>query len=68
VLLDGGRTAPDQKVAENAQTAENEGRCAWVALFVDFPVTKHGLAGALHGDSAGSDALYAFFVDRLVPV
>ncbi|RWZ58446.1 TetR/AcrR family transcriptional regulator [Labedella populi] len=41
---------------------------AWVALFVDFLVTKHGLAGALHGDSAGSDALHAYFVDRLVPV
>lgn len=41
---------------------------AWVALFVDFLVTKHGLAGALQGDSAGSDALHAYFVDRLVPV
>ena len=41
---------------------------AWVALFVDFLVTKHGLAGALHGDSAGSDALHRYFVDRLVPV
>jgi AcrR family transcriptional regulator len=40
----------------------------WVSLFVDFLVTKHGLAGALHGDSAGSDALHAYFVDRLVPV
>ena len=40
----------------------------WVALFVDFLVTKHGLAGALHGDSAGSDALHTYFVDRLVPV
>ncbi|WP_420881321.1 TetR/AcrR family transcriptional regulator [Rhodococcus sp. (in: high G+C Gram-positive bacteria)] len=41
---------------------------AWVALFVEFLVTKHGLAGALQGDSAGSDALHAYFVDRLVPV
>ncbi|MFG6501882.1 TetR/AcrR family transcriptional regulator [Microbacterium sp. P05] len=41
---------------------------AWVAMFVDFLVTKHGLAGALQGDSAGSDALHASFVDRLVPV
>lgn len=41
---------------------------AWVALFVDFLVTKHGLAGALQGDSAGSDALHTYFVDRLVPV
>jgi AcrR family transcriptional regulator len=41
---------------------------AWSALFVNFLVTKHGLAGALQGDSAGSDALHAYFVDRLVPV
>ncbi|MBK4346286.1 helix-turn-helix transcriptional regulator [Lacisediminihabitans sp. G11-30] len=41
---------------------------AWVALFVEFLVTKHGLAGALQGDSAGSDALHSYFVDRLVPV
>lgn len=40
----------------------------WVTLFVDFLVTKHGLAGALQGDSAGSDALHAYFVGRLVPV
>ncbi|OOB90653.1 TetR/AcrR family transcriptional regulator [Rathayibacter sp. VKM Ac-2630] len=40
----------------------------WVALFVDFLVTKHGLAGAVHGDSSGSDVLHAYFVDRLVPV
>ncbi|MDX2359130.1 TetR/AcrR family transcriptional regulator [Dietzia sp. PP-33] len=53
-------------LAESA-TAEVALR-AWVALFVDFLVTKHGLAGALHGDNAGSDALHAHFVDRLVPV
>ncbi|MBA8816804.1 AcrR family transcriptional regulator [Microbacterium halimionae] len=41
---------------------------AWVALFVEFLVTKHGLAGALQGDSAGSDALHTYFVSRLVPV
>lgn len=41
---------------------------AWVTLFVDFLVTKHGLAAALQGDSAGSDALHTYFVGRLVPV
>jgi AcrR family transcriptional regulator len=41
---------------------------AWVTLFVDFLATKHGLAGALQGDSAGSDALHTYFVGRLVPV
>lgn len=40
----------------------------WVALFVDFLVTKHGLADALRGDTAGSDELHAYFVERLVPV
>lgn len=40
----------------------------WVDLFVDFLVTKHGLAGALQTDGAGSDALHDYFVDRLVPV
>jgi AcrR family transcriptional regulator len=40
----------------------------WVDLFVDFLVTKHGLAGALHNDSASSDALHTYFVERLVPV
>lgn len=41
---------------------------AWVALFVEFLATKHGLASALQGDSAGSDALHTYFVGRLVPV
>ncbi len=40
----------------------------WVGLFVDFLVTKHGLAAALRSDSAGFDALHAYFLDRLVPV
>ncbi|MEU6219288.1 TetR/AcrR family transcriptional regulator [Streptomyces sp. NPDC047022] len=39
----------------------------WVGLFVDFLVTKHGLAGALQSDS-GFDALHTYFLDRLVPV
>jgi AcrR family transcriptional regulator len=40
----------------------------WADLFVDFLVTKHGLAGALHSDSGGFEALHAYFLDRLVPV
>lgn len=40
----------------------------WVDLFVDFLVTKHGLAGALQPDSGGFGALHAYFLDRLVPV
>ncbi|MFJ1754727.1 TetR/AcrR family transcriptional regulator [Kitasatospora sp. NPDC088134] len=38
----------------------------WIDLFVDFLVTKHGLAHALQADS-GFDALHAHFLDRLVP-
>ena len=40
----------------------------WVDLFVDFLVTKHGLAGALTNGSVESDALHTHFVERLVPV
>ncbi|MEY9943010.1 TetR/AcrR family transcriptional regulator [Kitasatospora sp. GAS1066B] len=40
----------------------------WVDLFVDFLVTKHGLANALQSDSSGFDALHTYFIDRLVPV
>lgn len=40
----------------------------WVDLFVDFLVTKHGLASALQSDSGGFDVLHAHFLDRLVPV
>ncbi len=40
----------------------------WVNLFVDFLVTKHGLAAALQPDSVGFNALHAYFLDRLVPV
>ncbi|MET9700836.1 helix-turn-helix domain-containing protein [Streptomyces sp. NPDC006529] len=40
----------------------------WVDLFVDFLVTKHGLATAMQSDSSGFDALHAYFLDRLVPV
>ncbi|MCC5474776.1 TetR/AcrR family transcriptional regulator [Streptomyces barringtoniae] len=40
----------------------------WIGLFVDFLVTKHGLAAVLKSDSAGFDTLHAYFLDRLVPV
>jgi AcrR family transcriptional regulator len=40
----------------------------WVDLFVDFLVTKHGLANALQSDASGFDTLHAHFLDRLVPV
>ncbi|MEU2776610.1 TetR/AcrR family transcriptional regulator [Streptomyces sp. NPDC007162] len=40
----------------------------WVGLFVDFLVTKHGLAAAMQGDSTGFEALHAQFLERLLPV
>ena len=40
----------------------------WIDRFVDFLVTKHGLAGVLQSDSAGFETLHAYFLDRLVPV
>jgi AcrR family transcriptional regulator len=40
----------------------------WVDLFVDFLVTKHGLAAALRSDSARFQTLHAYFLERLVPV
>jgi AcrR family transcriptional regulator len=40
----------------------------WVGLFVDFLVTKHGLAAALQSDNAGFETLHAYFLERLLPV
>jgi AcrR family transcriptional regulator len=40
----------------------------WINLFVDFLVTKHGLAAVLQSDNAGFDTLHAYFLDRLLPV
>jgi AcrR family transcriptional regulator len=41
---------------------------AWVDLFVDFLITKHGLAAALQPGGTGFDALHTYFLDRLIPV
>jgi AcrR family transcriptional regulator len=40
----------------------------WIQLFVDFLVTKHGLASVLQSDHAGFQTLHAYFIDRLLPV
>lgn len=40
----------------------------WIDLFVDFLVTKHGLAAVLRSDQAGFSALHDYFLDRLLPV
>lgn len=41
---------------------------AWVDIFVDFLVTKHGLAGAMRNDQEGFEGLHDYFIERLVPV
>ncbi len=40
----------------------------WIDLFIDFLITKHGLAAALQSDNARFETLHAYFLDRLVPV
>ena len=40
----------------------------WIHLFIDFLVTKHGLAAVMQSDAAGFDALHAYLIDRLLPV
>ncbi|WP_425577660.1 TetR/AcrR family transcriptional regulator [Nocardia callitridis] len=40
----------------------------WVDLFVDFLVTKHGLAEAMNSGGAAYENLHASFLDRLLPV
>jgi AcrR family transcriptional regulator len=40
----------------------------WIDLFVDFLITKHGLAKALQSDDAAFATLHAYFIDRLMPV
>ncbi|MFD9961255.1 TetR/AcrR family transcriptional regulator [Amycolatopsis sp. NPDC058986] len=40
----------------------------WIDLFVDFVVTKQGLAAVLQSDDPCFDPLHSYFLDRLVPV
>ncbi|MFI5719881.1 TetR/AcrR family transcriptional regulator [Nocardia sp. NPDC051750] len=40
----------------------------WIDLFVDFLVTKHGLAEALQSDNAAFQTLHTYFIERLLPV
>lgn len=58
--------AGEQLLADAASPAAALGQ--WVDLFVDFLVTKHGLAHMLQSDSEGFRSLHTYFLDRLVPV
>jgi AcrR family transcriptional regulator len=49
-------------------TSPHAALASWIDLFVDFLVTKHGLAEAMQSDRAGFETLHAYFLDRLVPV
>jgi AcrR family transcriptional regulator len=49
-------------------TSPHAALASWIDLFVDFLVTKHGLAEALQSDDAAFQTLHAYFLDRLVPV
>ncbi|MFB4299781.1 TetR/AcrR family transcriptional regulator [Actinomadura sp. NTSP31] len=53
-------------LAESATPYAALGR--WIDLFVDFLVTKHGLAAVLRSDTAGFETLHAYFLERLMPV
>jgi AcrR family transcriptional regulator len=55
------------KLLETSETP-HAALAAWINLFVDFLVTKHGLADALRSDSAAFQTLHAYFLDRLAPV
>lgn len=46
----------------------HEALARWADLFVDFLITKHGLASALQSDRSGAfDSLHSYFIERLVP-
>ncbi|MCK9901791.1 TetR family transcriptional regulator [Parafrankia colletiae] len=40
----------------------------WLDRFVDFVITKQGLAAVLQSDDPCFDPLHSYFLDRLVPV
>ncbi|WP_442877445.1 TetR/AcrR family transcriptional regulator [Dactylosporangium sp. AC04546] len=52
----------------NASDSPRAALARWIDLFVDFLVTKHGLAEALRSDDAAFESLHAAFLDRLLPV
>ncbi|MFF0188493.1 TetR/AcrR family transcriptional regulator [Streptomyces sp. NPDC005244] len=49
-------------------TSPHAALAQWIDLFVDFLVTKHGLAAVLQPDNTAFDGLHTYFLDRLLPV
>ena len=51
-----------------AQTTPFDALARWIDMFVDFLVTKHGLAAAMQSDNTRFEALHTYFLDQLLPV
>lgn len=49
-------------------TSPHAALARWIDLFVDFLVTKHGLAEALQSDDPTFQTLHTSFIDRLLSV
>ncbi len=64
--VDGLAAAGPELLASSA--SPYDALVGWIDRFVDFLVTKHGLAAVLHSDDPCFDPLHAYFLDRLVPV
>jgi AcrR family transcriptional regulator len=64
--VEGCAEAGPALLAEGGSPYDALGR--WIHMFVDFLVTKHGLAEALQSDDTMFAALHAYFIERLVPV
>ncbi|MFH8987871.1 TetR/AcrR family transcriptional regulator [Streptomyces sp. NPDC017940] len=50
-----------------AEASPHDALARWIDLFVDFVVTKHGLAAVLQSDDPCFDPLHTYFLDRLLP-
>jgi AcrR family transcriptional regulator len=59
--------AAGPRLLDTSPSAEEALR-EWIGMFVEFLVTKHGLADAMRGRDAEVARLHGWFVDRLVPV
>jgi hypothetical protein len=63
-----GATSTDHTAAVLAAGHEpGEALARWMQHYVDFTSTKRGLAAALHSGDPASNALPAYFQERLLP-
>ncbi|OXM72080.1 MULTISPECIES: TetR/AcrR family transcriptional regulator [Amycolatopsis] len=51
-----------------SSTTPYDALAKWLDQFVDFVITKQGLAAVLQSDDPCYDPLHSYFLDRLVPV